>query len=86
MRTTIARVAKHLPISALEVSTLAFVSCAPAVAFFFLMGKTLDFGSSTVIKIPIQDRDLFLSMFEQLDFSPSEQELAERDRPKGVVR
>lgn len=42
----------------------------------------MDFGSSTVIKIPIQDRDLFLSMFEQLDFSPSEQELAERIAPR----
>lgn len=79
--TTVARVAKHLPISALEVSTLAFVSCAAAVAFFW-WEKPLDFGSSTVIKIPIQDRDLFLSMFEQLDFSPSEQELAERIAPR----
>lgn len=78
---TLGRVAQRLPISTLELSTLAFVSCAAVIAFFW-WHKPLDLRSTTVIMIPLDKERRFLDNFDRLEFACTEQELAEQINAK----
>lgn len=74
---TLGRVAQQLPISTLELSTLAFVCCAAVIAFFW-WHKPLDLRSMTTITIPLDKERSFLDKFDHLEFSCTEQEVAEQ--------
>ncbi|CAD6580770.1 MAG: hypothetical protein ASARMPRED_000325 [Alectoria sarmentosa] len=74
---TLGRVAQQLPISTLELSTLAFIWCAAVIAFFW-WHKPLDLRSMTTITIPLDKERSFLDKFDHLEFSCTEQELAEQ--------
>ena len=78
---TLGRVAQRLPISTLELSTLAFVCCAAVIGFFW-WHKPLDLRSSTVIMISPDKERSFVNNFDRLEFSCTEQELAEQINAK----
>ena len=77
----IGRIASSLPLTPLEISTLAFISCAAATEFFW-WNKPLDLRSVTVIPIAEEKTRDFLRVYDDIDFSLPEQELAERVEPK----
>lgn len=76
-----ARLAAHLPIALLELSTLAFVACSAMIGFFW-WHKPLDVRTSTLFTIPPGKESDFLRIYPQLDFAPNEQDLAEKVAPK----
>ena len=73
---TIGRLASGLPISLLEVGTLAFVSCAACIEFFW-WNKPLDLRTSTVIELVTEKAQEFRNKSEVLPLCPSEQTLGE---------
>lgn len=74
---TIGRVGSNLPISHLEISTLAFVCCAALVEGFW-WHKPLDLRSSTVAILNPEKHTDFLAILPQLTFNTPEQDLAEK--------
>lgn len=74
---TFGRVASRLPISPLEVSTLAFVCCAAFVEYFW-WHKPLDMRSATVVELDRDKIDEFIAIFPRLAFKMPEQDLAEK--------
>jgi len=74
---TFGRLGSGLPVSELEVATLAFVCCAAAIEFFW-WNKPLDLRSFTVIHVAAEKKQAFLSLFKSLSLCPSEQALAEQ--------
>lgn len=77
----IARLAAHLPIALLELSTMAFIACS-AMTGFFWWHKPLDVRTSTVFTISPEKESEFLKIYPQLDFAPNEQDLAEKVAPR----
>ena len=77
----IGHIASSLPLTPLKISILAFISCAAATEFFW-WNKPLDLRSVTVIPTAEEKTRDFLRVFDDIDFSLPEQELAERDEPK----
>lgn len=70
------RLACNLPISPLEVSTLAFVCCAAFVECFW-WNKPMDLRTVTVTTLSLDKHEAFITILPELHFHPSEQELAE---------
>ncbi|KAJ9602518.1 hypothetical protein H2200_013061 [Cladophialophora chaetospira] len=75
------RTGSNLPISTLEVSTLAFICCGAFIEFFWWR-KPLDIRTSTVITLLADRSELFWSIFPALRFNAPEQDLAEVDNFK----
>jgi hypothetical protein len=73
---TIGRLASGLPISLLEVGTLAFVFCAACIEFFW-WNKPLDLRTSTIIELNAEKSQEFRAKSEDLPLCPSEQTLGE---------
>jgi hypothetical protein len=71
------RLGSNLPVSTLEVSTLAFICCAAFVECFW-WSKPLDLRSATVTTLSPDKHDQFISILPRLRFNPPEQELAEK--------
>lgn len=76
-----ARLATHLPICLLELSTLAFVACSAMIVFFW-WSNPLDVCTANVITISSDKQEEFLRIYSQLDLRPNEQDLAEKVAPK----
>lgn len=76
-----ARLAAHLPICLLELSTLAFIACSATIGFFWWC-KPLDINTPTVVTITPEKEAEFLRVYPKLDFTPDEQNLAEKVAPK----
>ena len=76
-----ARLAAHLPIALLELSTLAFIACSVMIGFFW-WHKPLDVRTATVFTIPPEKEVDFFRIYPQLDFAPNEQDLAEKVAPR----
>ena len=72
------RLGSGLPISPLEVSTLAFVCPAAAIEFFWWK-KPLNLRSFTTVQLPAQKEQAFLSLLDSLSLCPSEQTLADQE-------
>lgn len=70
-----------LPVSPLELTTIAFICCAAGVEFFWWK-KPLDIRSHTSVTISLDGESQFLTVFPELLFAPSEQEKAELIDPK----
>ena len=70
------RLGSGLPLSILEISTLAFVSCAILIEFFW-WHKPLDLRSSTIAVIQPEKEDAFASAFPKLQFHFPDQDAAE---------
>jgi len=73
---SIGRLGSGLPISTLEVSTLAFVCCAALVEYFW-WNKPLDLRTATVITLNPDKRVQLISILPRLRFNVPEQDLAE---------
>lgn len=73
---TVGRLASGLPISLLEVGTLAFVFCAACINYFW-WNKPLDLRTSTVIELSAEKAQKFRAKTEDLPLYPSEQTLGE---------
>ena len=76
-----ARLAAHLPICLLELSTLAFIACSSMIAVFW-WSKPLDIMTSSSLTIAPEKEAEFLNVYPKLDFAPNEQDLAEKVAPK----
>lgn len=74
---TLGRVVSDLPISPLELSTMAFVSCAAFVEFFWWY-KPLDMRSSTIISLGSESYAAFADIIPALRLNTPEQDLAEK--------
>jgi len=74
---TIGRLAGGLPISLLEVGTLAFVFCAACIEFFW-WNKPLDLRTDTVIELTTNKAQEFRANLEDLPLYPSEQTIGEK--------
>lgn len=70
------RLGSHLPISTLELSTLAYVCCAALIEYLW-WNKPLDLRTTTVITLSPDKRLHFLSILRTLQFDTPEQDLAE---------
>jgi hypothetical protein len=70
------RLGSKLPISTLEVCTLAFICCAAFIEYFW-WHKPLDLRTTTVTTLHPEKQLSFLSIFPRLRFNASEQDLAE---------
>ena len=77
----IARLVKHLPISLLEVTTLAFVACSAMITFFW-WSKPLDIHTPITLNIPTEKQAAFVKLFPELEFEVNEQDLAEKVAPR----
>lgn len=73
---SVGRLGSSLPISTLEVSTLAFVCCGALVEYFW-WNKPLDLRSTTVTTLNPDKRVHFISILPRLRFHTPEQDLAE---------
>ena len=73
---SVGRLASNLPISTLEVSTLAFVCCAAFVEYFW-WNKPLDLRTATVTTLSPDKHVHFISILPRLRFNTPEQDLAE---------
>ena len=73
------RLGSNLPISTLEVSTVAFACCAAFVQYFWWY-KPLDLRSTTVMALNPCQHARFISLLPSLRFNRSEQDLAEKKR------
>jgi len=82
---TFSRFGQGLAVSLFEVSTLAFVCCTAFVAYF-RWHKPLDLRTCTVIKIPKEKENLFVSVYSTLDFELCDQDMAESIDPMGFFR
>jgi hypothetical protein len=71
------RLASNLPISPLEISTLAFVCCAAFIEYFW-WNKPLDLRSATATTLSPDKRTHFVSILPKLRFNSPEQDLAEK--------
>ncbi|KAF2838330.1 hypothetical protein M501DRAFT_872005 [Patellaria atrata CBS 101060] len=71
------RLGSGLPISTLELSTLAFICCAAFIEYFW-WNKPLDLRSATVITVAPDKRERFVSIFSELRFNTPEQDLSEQ--------
>jgi hypothetical protein len=72
------RLAGGLPISLLEVATLALIFCASCIEFFW-WNKPLDLRTSTIIELSAEKCKEFRDKSEDLPLLPSEQTSAELD-------
>ena len=70
------RLGYNLPISTLELSTIAFIYSALFVEYFW-WDKPLDLRTPTVVKLAQEKNERFTSVFPKLRFNPPEQDLAE---------
>jgi len=70
------RLGYHLPISTLELSTIAFV-CSAVLIEYFWWDKPLGLRTGTVLKLDPEKNERFISMFPKLRFDTPEQNLAE---------
>jgi hypothetical protein len=70
------RLGYHLPISALELSTIAFVCPAMLVEYFWWY-KPLDLRTGTLVKLDAKKNEQFISICSGLRFNSPEQDLAE---------
>lgn len=73
---SVGRLGSNLPISTLEVSTLAFVCCAAFVEYFW-WNKPLDLRTTTVTTLAPDKHVQFISIMPRLHFNIPEQDLAE---------
>lgn len=73
---TFGRLAAGLPVSTLEISTLAFISCAAFIEYFW-WHKPLDLRNATTIKLSEDKLPAFIKLFPELRFKIPEQDLAE---------
>ena len=71
------RLGSDLPISTLEISTLAFVCCAALIEYFW-WDKPLDLRTATVTTLSPENNARFISILPQLRFNAPEQDLADR--------
>lgn len=71
------RLGSGLPLSTLEISTLAFICCAIFIEYFW-WNKPLDLRSSTVTTISPLNRPRFISLLPTLRLDFTEQDLAEK--------
>ena len=71
------RLGSNLPVSTLEVSTLAFICCAAFVEYFW-WNKPLDLRSATVTTLSPDKHEQFISILPRLRFNTPEQNLAEK--------
>jgi hypothetical protein len=71
------RLGSNLPISTLEVSTLAFVCCAAFIEYFW-WNKPLELRTATVTTLSPDKHGKFISILPKLRFKPPEQDLAEK--------
>ncbi|KAI9769003.1 MAG: hypothetical protein M1839_003833 [Geoglossum umbratile] len=71
------RLGSNLPISPLEVSTLAFVCCAAFIEYFW-WNKPLDLRSATVTTLSPDKHGQFVPILPKLRFNPPKQDLAEK--------
>ena len=72
-----ARLALHMPIALLEISTLAYIAISAFVIFFW-WDKPLDVRTPLVFHLPPEKEQEFVRIYPELDFTPDEQEVAER--------
>lgn len=70
------RLVYNLPISNLELSTIAFV-CSAVLIEYFWWDKPLDLRTGTVVKLDPGKNGQFISIFPKLRFDTPEQDLAE---------
>jgi hypothetical protein len=70
------RLGYNLPISTLELSTIAFI-CSALVVEYFWWDKPLDLRTATVVKLAQEKNKRFISVFPKLRFNTPEQDLAE---------
>ena len=70
------RLGYNLPISNLELSTIAFV-CSAVLIEYFWWNKPLDLRTGTVVKLDAEKNEQFISLFPELRFNTPEQNLAE---------
>lgn len=70
------RIGSQLPISILEISTLAFVSCAILIELFW-WHKPLDLRSSTITVVTPENKDAFSATFPKLQFHFPDQDACE---------
>ena len=73
----LARLAKHLPLSLLEITTLAFIACSVVLTFFW-WNKPLDIQTPTVLSIPAEKEASFVRIYPDLVFEVNEQDLTEK--------
>ena len=73
----LARLAKHLPLSLLEITTLAFIACSVVLTFFW-WNKPLDIQTPTVLSISAEKEASFIRVYPDLVFEVNEQDLAEK--------
>ena len=73
---TFGRLGSNLPISTLEISTLAFACCAAFIEFFW-WSKPLDLRTTTVTTLNPTRNEQFISILPKVIFNPPEQDLAE---------
>lgn len=71
------RLGSNLPISTLEVSTLAFTCCAVLIEYFW-WNKPLDLRTATVTALSPDKYVQFISILPRLRFNTPEQDLAEK--------
>jgi len=71
------RLGSDLPISTLELSTLAFTFCAICIQYFW-WEKPLDLRTATVTTISPENNTRFISVLPKLSFNTPEQDVAER--------
>jgi hypothetical protein len=71
------RLGSNLPISTLEVSTLAFICCAAFIEYFW-WNKPLDLRTATVTTLSPDKYVQFISILPRLRFNTPEQDLAEK--------
>lgn len=82
---SIGRLGSHLPLSPLEVSTIAFVCCAISIEYFS-WGKLLDIRAATILNLPAEKHERFIAILPKLRFHPTEQDLAEEIDAKRFYR
>ncbi|KAL6718772.1 hypothetical protein ACLMJK_003006 [Lecanora helva] len=73
----LARLALHMPIALLEISTLAYIAVSAMVTFFW-WNKPLDVRTPIVFHLTPEKEQDFVRVYLELDFTPDEQEVAER--------
>ena len=72
-----ARLALHMPIALLEISTLAYIATSAMITYFW-WNKPLDVRTPMVFQIAPEKEQDFIAVYPELDSTPDEQEVAER--------